>query len=100
MHHWLAALRRAVRHVSLLRSATIEMATPEGRVLIMLGSLWTVLPPVLPGLRPWWPHKLGQVLAVAVLGLVLVGRGTPLQSQNQRKWVLQYPITSPPRPTA
>ena len=78
MHDWLAASRRAVRHVSLLASVTIAIATPEGRVLIMLGTLWTILLPVLPGLRPWWPHKLGQALAVAMLGLVLVGRGSPL----------------------
>jgi len=72
------ALGGAVRNVSLLWSATIGIASPEGELVMMLGTLWTILLPALLGLRPWWPERLGRALAVAMLGLVLVGGSSPL----------------------
>ncbi len=68
----------AVRNVSLLWSATIGIASPEGELVMMLGTLWTILLPALLGLRGWWPERLARALAVGVLGVVLVGGGSPL----------------------
>ncbi len=45
------ALAGAVRNVSLLWSATLGLAPPEGQMVMMLGTLWTLLLPALLGLR-------------------------------------------------
>ncbi|MEI6161496.1 MAG: hypothetical protein WCP77_16795, partial [Roseococcus sp.] len=47
------ALGGAVRNVSLLWSATLGLAPPEGELIMMLGTLWTLLLPALLGLRHW-----------------------------------------------
>jgi hypothetical protein len=72
------ALGGAVRNVSLLWSATSGIATPEGELLMMVGTLWTLLLPALFGLHPLRHAKLGRALTVAVLGLALVGGGAAL----------------------
>jgi hypothetical protein len=66
------ALAGAVRNVSLLWSATLGLAPPEGELVLMLGTLWTLLLPALLGLfdRPFLP--LTRVLALAVFALALL----------------------------
>lgn len=66
------ALGGAVRNVSLLWSATLGLAPPEGELVMMLGTLWTLLLPALLGLRVWWPWRLGRALALAVAALALI----------------------------
>jgi hypothetical protein len=70
--NWLAgfALGGAVRNVSLLWSATLGLAPPEGELIMMLGTLWTLLLPALLGLRP--EPRLGRALALAMLALALL----------------------------
>lgn len=53
------ALGGAVRNVSLLWTATIGLAPPEGELVLMLGTLWTILLPALLGLRFWRPLRIG-----------------------------------------
>lgn len=69
---WLAgfALGGAVRNVSLLWSATLGLAPPEGELIMMLGTLWTLLLPALLGLRP--ERRLGRALALAMLALAML----------------------------
>jgi hypothetical protein len=69
---WLAgfALGGAVRNVSLLWSATLGLAPPEGELIMMLGTLWTLLLPALLGLRP--EPRLGRALALAMLALSML----------------------------
>ncbi|MBX9750670.1 MAG: hypothetical protein K5Q68_13875 [Roseococcus sp.] len=64
------ALGGAVRNVSLLWSATLGLAPPEGELVMMLGSLWTLLLPALLGLRP--ASRLGRALGLAVLALAML----------------------------
>lgn len=64
------ALGGAVRNVSLLWSATLGLAPPEGELIMMLGTLWTLLLPALLGLRPG--ARLGRALALAVLALAMI----------------------------
>jgi hypothetical protein len=66
------ALGGAVRNVSLLWSATLGLAPPEGDLVMMLGTLWTLLLPALLGLRLWSPLRLGRALALAVLALAMI----------------------------
>jgi hypothetical protein len=66
------ALGGAVRNVSLLWSATIGLAPPEGELVMMLGTLWTLLLPALLGLRLWRPLRLGRALALALLARVRI----------------------------
>lgn len=47
------ALGGSVRNVSLLWGATLGLAPPEGELVLMLGTLWTVLLPALIGLLTW-----------------------------------------------
>ena len=70
------ALGGAVRNVSLLWSATTGIATPEGELIMILGTLWTLLLPALIGLVPLRHVRLGRALTVAILGLALVGSGS------------------------
>lgn len=49
------ALGGAVRNVSLLWSATLGLAPPEGELVLMLGTLWTLFLPALLGLLNWRP---------------------------------------------
>jgi hypothetical protein len=64
------ALGGAVRNVSLLWSATLGLAPPEGELVMMLGSLWTLMLPALLGLRP--TPRLGRALSLAALALALL----------------------------
>jgi bile acid:Na+ symporter, BASS family len=64
------ALGGAVRNVSLLWSATLGLAPPEGQLLMMLGTLWTLVLPALLGLR--LEARLRRALAVALLALALL----------------------------
>ena len=64
------ALGGAVRNVSLLWSATLGLAPPEGELVMMLGTLWTLLLPALLGLRP--APRLGRALTLAALALALL----------------------------
>ncbi len=64
------ALGGAVRNVSLLWSATLGLAPPEGELIMMLGTLWTLLLPALLGLRP--ERRLGRALALAMLALAML----------------------------
>ena len=62
------ALGGAVRNVSLLWSATLGLAPPEGELVMMLGTLWTLLLPALIGAGQWRPAR----LVLALLPLVLI----------------------------
>ncbi len=64
------ALGGAVRNVSLLWSATLGLAPPEGELIMMLGTLWTLLLPALLGLRP--ERRLRRALALAMLALAML----------------------------
>jgi hypothetical protein len=70
------ALGGAVRNVSLLWSATLGLAPPEGELVMMLGTLWTLLLPALLGLASHAPRAVGQpvarALALAVAALALL----------------------------
>ncbi|UPY35848.1 hypothetical protein [Sediminicoccus sp. KRV36] len=66
------ALGGAVRNVSLLWSATLGLAPPEGALIMMLGTLWTLLLPALLGLRVWRRERLGRAVALAVLALAMI----------------------------
>lgn len=60
------ALGGAVRNVSLLWSATLGLAPPEGQLVMMLGTLWTLLLPALLGLLNRQPPSLAPSLARAL----------------------------------
>lgn len=71
------ALGGAVRNVSLLWSATLGLAPPEGELVMMLGTLWTLLLPALLGLVNRQPAPLGRAplaraLALAVSALAML----------------------------
>lgn len=66
------ALGGAVRNVSLLWSATLGLAPPEGQLVLMLGTLWTLLLPALLGAGKFGPLALSRALALAVVALTLV----------------------------
>ncbi len=59
------ALGGAVRDASLLWSATISLAPPEGEPVKMPGTLWALLLPALLGLLNRQPAPLARALAVA-----------------------------------
>lgn len=61
------ALGGAVRNISLLWSATTGLAPPEGELVMMLGTLWTLLLPALLGVAVSRPLRLGWSLALASL---------------------------------
>ena len=58
------ALGDAVRNVGLLWIATIALAPPEGELVMMLGTLWTLLLPAVLGLRNWRLLGLDRTLLV------------------------------------
>ncbi len=64
------ALGGTVRNVSLLWSAMLGLAPPEGQLVLMLGTLWTLLLPAMLGIRP--QMRLGRALALAVLALAMI----------------------------
>ncbi|MBP0463823.1 hypothetical protein J5Y09_07870 [Roseomonas sp. PWR1] len=64
------ALGGAVRNVSLLWTAAIGLAPPEGELVLMLGTLWTILLPALLGLRFWRPLRLGWGATLALLARI------------------------------
>lgn len=51
------ALAGAVRNVGLLWSATQGLAPPEGELVMMLGTLWTLLLPALMGVARWGRNR-------------------------------------------
>ncbi|MBX9593731.1 MAG: hypothetical protein K2X46_05165, partial [Roseomonas sp.] len=55
----------AIRNVSLLWSATSTIATPEGNLVMILGTLWTLLLPAFIGLALSRPLRLGWARAQA-----------------------------------
>ncbi len=59
------ALGGAVRNVSLLWGATTGLAPPEGQLVLMIGTLWTLLLPALLGLAVSRPLRLGWAQALA-----------------------------------
>ena len=59
------ALGGAVRNVSLLWSATLGLAPPEGELVMMLGTLWTLLLPALLGLATWQRDRSGRGMRLA-----------------------------------
>jgi hypothetical protein len=60
------ALGGAVRNVSLLWSATLGLTPPEGELVMMLGTLWTLLLPALLGLLTWQRYRLGSAMASGI----------------------------------
>ncbi|WPB84235.1 hypothetical protein [Sediminicoccus rosea] len=66
------ALGGAVRNVSLLWSATLGLAPPEGELVMMLGTLWTLLLPALLGAGALRHSRVGRALALAVVALALI----------------------------
>jgi hypothetical protein len=59
------ALGGAVRNISLLWSATLGLAPPEGELVMILGALWTLLLPALLGLLNWPRNRVGREMAPA-----------------------------------
>lgn len=66
------ALGGAVRNVSLLWSATIGLAPPEGELVMMLGTLWTLLLPALLGMLHGRPWEMARALALALAAVILL----------------------------
>jgi hypothetical protein len=64
------ALGGAVRNVSLLWSATLGLAPPEGELVMMLGTLWTLLLPALLGLLNGWRNRSRRIIAPAPVALL------------------------------
>lgn len=64
------ALGGAVRNVSLLWSATLGLAPPEGELVMMLGTLWTLLLPALLGLLSWQRNRLERMIAPAAAAII------------------------------
>ena len=61
------ALAGAVRNVSLLWSATLGLSPPEGQLVMMLGTLWTLLLPALLGLRQGPMLRAGAFIMLCLL---------------------------------
>ena len=61
------ALAGAVRNVSLLWSATLGLSPPEGQLVMMLGTLWTLLLPALLGLRQGLVLRAGAFIMLCLL---------------------------------